>query len=116
MNEKVKKALSWLGGIFAFVIALLCGKWKHNADRKRISDAKDSVENGRRTTGEIRERNQTITDETLGIADSSRKLADEIRESSVTTEQAGRSVEDARNAVRFGLELLDEAEKRNKDK
>lgn len=116
MNEKIRKVLSWLGGISAFVLAVLCGRWKRNADRKRISDAKDSVADGRRTTDEIRERNSVAQGEAQGIAGTGDELADKIRESSLNVERAGEGLGNAHDAVRHGIEILDEVEKRNNNK
>lgn len=116
MNEKVKKVLAWIGGIGTVLLALLCGKWRRDANTKRVSDAKDSVANGRQTVGDLREGNQHLKTEVSGIGESSKHLADTIGESSDAVEHAEQSVGNARDAIRFGLEVLDEAEKRNKDK
>ena len=116
MNEKGKKIFSWLGGIFVFVLAMFCGKWRRDANRKRISDAQDSVADGRRTTGEVRERNQVITDEAQGIAGTGNELADQVRESSASAERAGEGIDNARNAVRHGIDILEQVEKRNENK
>lgn len=116
MNEKVKKALAWIVGIGTALLALLCGKWRRDANTKRVSDAKDCVANGRQTVEGIRDGNQQLKDKADGITDASNRLADEIGESAGSVERAGQSVGNARDAVRFSLEILDEAEKRNKTK
>ncbi len=116
MNDKIKKALAWIAGILGTVFAVLVGRWRNNADRKRISDATDNVAEGRRTVDDIRAGNQQIADTVEGFGNAVTELADGVRESEGTCERAGDAVADAHESVRRGIEILEQAEKRSKQK
>lgn len=114
MNEKIKKVFAWIAGVAGVILAVLCGKWRRDANSKRVSDAKDSVADGRQTVDGIRERNQDIEREVGGIRDASEQLETRIRESSDSVGRTEQSLGDAHSAIRFGLEVLENAENRNK--
>ena len=106
MNEKVKNILAGIGLVAGAVLAFLLGRGWNNPLRKRVSDAKDSVDSGRRTVGDIRADNRDAQD-TAG------RIADGVREADGLAQDAGRTVADARTAVEDGLRILEEAEKRS---
>lgn len=113
MNEKVRKVLSWIAGVGAFLLALLCGRWKRNLNNKRVSDATDSVADGRQTVDGIRESNKQLADTVEECDGNLGQLEDTVRQSADTACDAGRAVGNAHDAVRFGIEILEQAEKRN---
>ena len=92
MNEKIKKILVGIGLLAGAVLAFLLGRGWNNPFRQRVSDAKDSVDNSRQTTDTVRAGNQQLKE---------------------STGRAGQSVADAHEAVRRGIEVIAEAEKRN---
>ena len=116
MNEKIKKVFAWIAGVAGVLLAVLCGKWRRDANSKRVSDAQDSVADGRQTVDGIRERNSVIEGEVAGIRDVGEQLEVTVRESNDSVGRAEQSLGDAHNAIRFGLEILENAEKRNEGK
>ena len=120
MNEKIRKIFAWIGGVCVALLAVLCGKRRRDANRKRVSDAENGVADGRQTVDGIRESNQQLAGTVEGVtrqvddlADGVSELADTMRESASTVEDARRSVDNAHDAIRFSLEVLENAEKRN---
>ena len=123
MNEKIKKIFAWIGGACLALLAVLCGKRRRDANSKRVSDIENGVADGRQTVDGIRDTNQQLTESVEGIAgkvdnitNGVSELADTMRESASTVEDARRSVDNAHDAIRFSLEVLENAEKRNNDK
>lgn len=120
MNEKIKKIFAWIGGACLALLAVLCGKRRRDANSKRVSDIENGVADGRQTVDGIRDTNQQLAESVEGVAgkvdvltDGMSDLADTMRESASTVEDARRATGDAHNAIRFGLEVLENAEKRN---
>lgn len=123
MNEKIKKIFAWIGGACLALLAVLCGKRRRDANSKRVSDIENGVADGRQTVNGIRESNQQlagtvegITKQVDDITDGVSELADTMRESASTVEDARRATGNAHDAIRFSLEVLENAEKRNNDK
>lgn len=109
MNEKKNRLFSWLAGVGAFLLAIFIGKRKRDLNGKRISNAQDNVADGRRTVGEIADRNQRVEE----CADA---ISDGLREASDSAERAGQTVGNARDAIRRSLDILEQAEKRTENK
>ena len=92
MNEKFKKVILWLGAIGGIVLSFICGKGFNNNLNKRISDAKDSVEDSGRTADVISAGNTRAQEH---------------------AERAGQGVGNAQEAVKRGLGVIEEIGKRN---
>ena len=123
MNEKIKKIFAWIGGACLALLAVLCGERRRDANSKRVSDIENGVADGRQTVDGIRDTNQQLTESVEGIAgqvddlaDGVSELADTMRESASTVEDARRATGNAHDAIRFSLEVIENAEKRNNDK
>lgn len=93
MNEKIKKIFVGIGLLAGAVLAFMLGRGWNNPFRKRVSDTKDIVDNGRRTTDTIRAGNQQVAE---------------------SADRAGQSVASAHEAVKRGIRVLEEAEKHSK--
>lgn len=120
MNEKIKKIFAWIGGVCVALLTVLCGKRRRDANRKRVSDIENGVADGRQTVDGIRDTNQQLAESVEGITgkvddftNAVSKLEDTMRESASNAEYARQSVDNAHNAIRFGIEILENAEKRN---
>lgn len=111
MNEKIKTFFAWLGGIGAVVLAFLLGRGR-NPDRQRISDIKDSVDNGRLEADRVGELNQQFAVSTDRAKQAVVDLAKGAERLGETMQRATGTVEDAHRAVDEGLRVLAEAEKR----
>jgi hypothetical protein len=93
MNEKIKKIFVGIGLFAGAVLAFMLGRGLNNPLRQRVSDAKDSVDNSRRTTDTIRAGNKQLEE---------------------SAERAGQSVGNAHESVKRGIAVLEEAEKRSR--
>ena len=92
MNEKIKKIFVGIGLVAGAVLAFLLGRGWNNPFRQRVSDAKDSVDNSRRTVDAIGAGNQQVAE---------------------SADRAGQSVASAHESVKRGIAILEEAEKRS---
>lgn len=112
MNATFKKIIAWIGGLTATVLAFLVGR-RCSADRKRITDLKNIVDDSRKEADGIGDRNREIEQSVERARDTADELADNIRESAVSMQRAGEAIADAHTAIADGLRIIAEAEKRN---
>ena len=111
MNEKLKTFFAWIGGIGAVVLAFFLGRGR-NSDRQRVSDIKDSVDNGRLEADGVGELNRQFAVSTDRAKHAVVDLAKGAERLGETVQRATGTVEDAHRAVDEGLRVLAEAEKR----
>lgn len=112
MNEFWKKVLSWLGVIVASIIGIFIGK-RCFADRKRVGDIKDIVDDGRKEVDGIGDANQQLAEsieQSKRTFDQLRDGADKIAE---TMRDASDTLGDAHRAINDSLQLVADIEKRN---
>lgn len=112
MNAFWKKVFSWLGVIVGGIIGIFIGK-RCFADRKRVGDIKDVVDNSRKEVDGIGERNQQLAEsleQSKGTVDQLRDGADKIAEN---MRNASDTLGDAHRAIDDGLKVIADVEKRN---
>lgn len=112
MNEFWKKVLSWAGVIVTALIGIFIGK-RCFADRKRVDDIKNVVDDGRKEVDGIRDANQQLAeslDQSKGTVGQLRDGADKIAE---TMRNASDTLGDAHRAINDSLKIVADIEKRN---
>lgn len=113
MNEKLKKIFGVFGVIGGFIVALFPHKRANNTVDKRMEHTKDCIDSSRRTVDEIRSGNSDLEGTVADVKRTCDDLEKSVADIGSATECAEQSVGNAHEAVKRGLDVIAEVEKRN---